>query len=322
MDDELIAYLLEALPNDARQRVEARLRDDAAAGERLELFRRVLAPLAEDAANDEPPPGLALGTLARVAEHQCRLPHAPAACGAAGGGASWYGFRRVDLLVAACLLVFVAGLLMPFIVGLWRASGRASCQNGLRSCFGGLKAFAGLHDEAFPRVEMTGSRSSPSVWALDVKTVLQGAGAECPSSEFGCPALERGPAPKITAEQMDDLFHRDQQRYHAMASQLAPGWAYTLGYLEAGQLHGMKTTSGDGMGLLADSGGPNGGNSTNHGGGQNVLFLGGNVRYVTSPEVGVGGDHIYLNQLDLRDVGICRTDSVLAGWAGPRQRAD
>src|SRR5262249_55557562 len=123
MDDDLIAYLLEALPPDARQRVEARLPDDAAAPSRLERFRSVLTPLAEDAAVDEPPPSLVLSTLGKVAEHKCKLPYAPApACSPAGP--AWSGFRRADLLVAASILIVVGGLLFPLLAGLWGSSGR------------------------------------------------------------------------------------------------------------------------------------------------------------------------------------------------------
>src|SRR5690348_3111766 len=134
MDDDLIAYLLEVLPPDGRQRVEARLRDDPDARRRLERFRRVLAPLAEDAAVEEPPAALLLNTLSKVAEYKCRLPYAPApACSPAG--APWSGFRRVDLLVAACVLVVVGGLLFPLLAGLWGSSGRAACQNNFRQFF-------------------------------------------------------------------------------------------------------------------------------------------------------------------------------------------
>ena len=48
-----------------------------------------------------------------------------------------------------------------------------------------------------------------------------------------------------------------------------------------------------------------------HGGGQNVLFVGGNVRFATSPNVGYNGDHIFLNDVGLVAPGLHRFDSVL-----------
>src|SRR5262245_2661566 len=77
MDEHLVDYLLETLDPVTRCRVEADLRQNPEAQARLGLLRQALAPLAEDAADPDPPPGLALRALARVAEHCCALPTAP-----------------------------------------------------------------------------------------------------------------------------------------------------------------------------------------------------------------------------------------------------
>ena len=50
----------------------------------------------------------------------------------------------------------------------------------------------------------------------------------------------------------------------------------------------------------------------NHRGGYNVLFIGGNVRFCTSPNVGVDGDDIFVNQASQVAAGLNRMDSVLA----------
>ena len=51
---------------------------------------------------------------------------------------------------------------------------------------------------------------------------------------------------------------------------------------------------------------------TNHGGsGQNVLYVGGHVRWAAQPTVGEEGDNIYVNRLNRVGAGVCRPDSVL-----------
>jgi hypothetical protein len=53
-------------------------------------------------------------------------------------------------------------------------------------------------------------------------------------------------------------------------------------------------------------------NSANHEAkGQNVLYLGGSVRFVTTTHIGVNGDDIYLNQENRIAAGIDRLDAVL-----------
>ena len=71
-------------------------------------------------------------------------------------------------------------------------------------------------------------------------------------------------------------------------------------------------------GYCADTGG---GNSINHGGGQNVLFVGGHVRWCTQPTVGVENDHIYLNQRRVIQAGVRRSDRAARCNAGPSSGA-
>jgi hypothetical protein len=53
-------------------------------------------------------------------------------------------------------------------------------------------------------------------------------------------------------------------------------------------------------------------NSRNHDAkGQNVLYLGGAVRFVTTPRIGAYGDDIYLNEQNRIAAGLHRLDTVL-----------
>ena len=81
--------------------------------------------------------------------------------------------------------------------------------------------------------------------------------------------------------------------------------------LDAGLIHGdaPTVTGNDGSANIAAEG-P--GNSLNHGGGgQNVLYIGGNVRYVTTRTVGIGGDDIYVNLHQRVLAGVTPSDTVL-----------
>ena len=73
MDENLVGYLLKSLEPDEQHAVEAHLETHPDARAKLELLERALAPLSADAEEPEPTPGLALTTLARIAEHKCRV---------------------------------------------------------------------------------------------------------------------------------------------------------------------------------------------------------------------------------------------------------
>src|SRR5262245_4004200 len=102
MDENLVGYLLNALDPETHREVEARLAADPAARERLDQLRQALEPLEADRAEFEPPAGLAVRTLARVAEHTCQdLPRAPVTAASRAPGLARSLLRRADVLVAA-----------------------------------------------------------------------------------------------------------------------------------------------------------------------------------------------------------------------------
>src|SRR5581483_8285319 len=78
MDENLVGYALNALDPDGQREVEAYLLTHPAARQRLEAVRQALQPLATDRDAIEPPDGLRIRTLARVAEYRRQeLPAAP-----------------------------------------------------------------------------------------------------------------------------------------------------------------------------------------------------------------------------------------------------
>jgi hypothetical protein len=111
------------------------------------------------------------------------------------------------------------------------------------------------------------------------------------------------------------------ERFACAAAPATPGnlpfanFSYTLGYRDdVGELRGLHVRADDGsMPLLADA--PlrteQTHASTNHRHGQNVLFLGGNVRFCSHVNVGIDWDDIFVNDQGKVGAGLRRLDSVL-----------
>jgi hypothetical protein len=312
MDENLVGYLLDALDPETRQQVEAHLASGPEARARLELLRRALEPLAADAEPPEPRPGLALSALARVAEHRCRpLPDAPPPLPSQRlTSPSWWLPRRADLLVAAAVLIVLAGLALPALHHLRQVYHRNTCANNLRMLWASLRSYGELNDRELPRVEKDAPHNVAGIFV----PVLHDAGVLSPGTRLVCPGDERQtePVPQRVAE-LEALYESNREAFFAAARNLAGSYAYTMGYQDGVQLRGLRTDSGDELPVLADRlPGDAGGNSPNHGGdGQNVLYLGGNVAWCVQRNVGVNLDDIYVNRLNKVRAGLAREDTVL-----------
>ena len=320
MDENLVGYLLRG----ARSRDPAGSRNRACrapgTAARLELLRRGLAPLADDADEVEPPPGLVLGTIARIAEHRCRsLPAAPPPT-------PHQRFprrrlpRRSDLLVAACLLILVGGVLAPAVaapVADLRVPGRLRQQHAPD-----LERSARLQRSSrgrIPRLAKDGPRSVAGIFV----PVLQEAGVALPEANLVCPGEANRTRPGHNLlRNLEDLYARDRAEYDRVVRELAGSYAYSLGYQDGDEIKQVRRNSDDGLPILADRlpcGAP--GNSPNHdGSGQNVLHVGGHVTWCTQRTVGLGGDDIYLNRNNQARAGSTATTRSWAAATSPLAR--
>jgi hypothetical protein len=308
MDDCLVGYLLKALDPATHQRVEAYLRAHPDARARLALLEAALEPLAEDREDPAPPPRLVFATLARVTEHRSSLPSAPRPSPRQWEGPSRRSGRPIDWAVAAVLFVLAGGLLTPLVARQWRLQQRVACANNLSRFWVGLEAYADRTDNAFPRVEAEGPRAVAGVFV----PILTDCGL-LQDASVSCPAQREQSAPRYTLAELERLYKGSPDAYRAAASDLAGHYAYCLGYQDGRAHRGLRRDSGDGLPILADRPDVEAGNSPNHNGaGQNVLYVGGNVRWCVQPTVGLDGDNIYVNHDYRVRAGVCRTDSVLA----------
>jgi prepilin-type processing-associated H-X9-DG protein len=287
MDNNLIGYLLNALDADERRRTEEYLRDNADARRKLELLRASLAPLAADRTQPEPPAGLVERTMARISGVLVRPRiRIPVAVGEPAYAPSRW--RRVDALVACCILVVLGGLGTSGLARLHQSREQTRCRDNLRQLHSGLMGYAQLRNGAFPFIP----DRPPRNYAAAYQDMLVDAGQISPVAAINCPAV-----PTDTR---------------------GPSYAYTLGYRDsAGGLHGLRLVPSDGEGdlmpILADQ--PQ---ALVHGRVFNVLFVGGHVLASTNRNIGAGGDDIYLSDDQKVEAGRHSRDSVLApGNAAP-----
>lgn len=316
MEENLIGYLLHALDPATEREVEAYLREKPEASRQLEKLRIALKPLESDRDSIEPPADLASRTLSRVAAATRPAPVAPRVLRAPVAFSWW---RRPDVLVAAVLLIAAAGILSPALVRFRTVHDRTQCSNNMRDLHESLVNYSQLNNGAFPAVDDRPRHNIAGVYVPK----LQEQGVLRPGFTSRCPA--RGPA-ALEPHSMTELEAMSPEDFERLAPRLSGCYAYTLGYRdEQGKLHGLRNDDGDDLPILADrpitpeetnacSGLRD--NSPNHKG-QNVLYIGGHVRFAKTPEAGRGNDHIFLDKSGKVRASKDVNDSVL-GLSGDK----
>jgi prepilin-type processing-associated H-X9-DG protein len=322
-DEDLIGYLLDALDPDDRVAVEAHLRASPDAVARLRELRLALAPLEADREPPVPPAGLALRTLARVAEHVAE--HEPCRETPLGAEAvarsvaleeplafpapprpmrapprdepeltAVGGRIRFDILIAGCIALFAGGLVFSAIGKIRANNQMVACQNTLRTIHVGLSGYADTHGGRYPQVGV-GATPTAETFARTLADYVPAGFQPC------CPAAVTVPGSPV-------------------------GYTYTLGYRTPAGLQGLSRNDAlvgehDLVPISADfptaTAAPTAGPTCSHGRGMNVLFVGGHVRVTTSALVGPNGDDIFRNLFGAVAAGAERRDSVL-GRPGDR----
>jgi hypothetical protein len=313
MDEHLVGYLRNTLDPATRRTVEAYLRTHPDAAAQVRQLRQTLAAW-DDSADLAPPPDLAHKTLARVAEQRCRpLPPAPRPTPREYGSAGPRRFRPADVAVAAAVLLLVGGVVLAWLPLSRARANELACQNQMRVVWHALEQYSEApenHGE-FPRVEASGPRGVAGAFV----PALQDAGYLPADVSLVCSATGQPGGPRPSVHDLELLYRDQPEVFKSVARTLAGTYAYSLGYSDNnGTLIGLRRDSGDLLPLLADAPPPSGsGLSPNHGGrGQNVLYIGGNVRWCTQRTVGVNCDDIYVNQDGELRTGRNWGDTVLA----------
>jgi prepilin-type processing-associated H-X9-DG protein len=200
------------------------------------------------------------------------------------------------MLIAACIAFVGIGLVLSGVAKARQQSRVIACQNNLRTLYGGLADYASTDPQG--RYPQIGTPTHPTAETFAASLVDLG---YLPSGyKPGCP---------VASEPL--------------------AYTYTLGFRGANdELVGLRRPTEnsaceeiDQMPISADcpstSASPGMGPTSPHGSSMNVLFVGGNVRLTTSPNVGPHGDDIYRNVFGHVAAGANRNDAVL-GRPGDR----
>lgn len=319
MEHELIGYVLNALDEPTKRRVDEYLAAHPEVRAKLALVQQAVAPLEADREAEAAPALLAERTLARVAEHVCNperpshdLPQAPPVVPTiVPSGRSWW--RRADVLVAACILFTIGGigvLTLAKLRGPSSAAMMAGCKNNLREFYVALQTYRDTHR----RLPDISQEEAPRNVAGMVVPLLQDAGTLPASASIRCPAVG---APLPCQDSLTNLRAMSPDDFEQRSPCLSMCYAYSLGYRdEAGKYHPPGSAPPGNWSqtpIMADRPPPVGilGNSINHGGGgQNVLFADGHVQYLPSRTL-ANGDDIFLNRSGKLAAGLDAGDIVL-----------
>jgi hypothetical protein len=322
MEQLLIGYLLNALTEREMREVEQYLAEHPEARQTLAQLEAAIAPLAADFERPAPPRGLAVRTLAKIAENICThqelpsdLPQAPNTRPAPSFPIPMW--RRVDVLVAACLLLTFVGL---SLITLGRMRGPTSavmlaeCKNNLRQFCIALHAYRDMHGE-FPDV----SKEAPRDVAGIVVPILAEGGALPSSASIRCPGLGSPLNSHFTLDELRKMSNHDFEQHSPCLSMC---YAYSLGYRDVNGVYHAPADSPKAnwsqIPIMADRPPAEGvlTNSINHAGiGQNVLFADGSVLFM--PQRTRGDDDIFINRDKRVAAGLDITDIVL-GYSGAR----
>lgn len=312
MDENLVGYLLDALEPETKREVEQHVNEHPDARQRLALLRRALAPLESDRDKIDPPAGLWVRTLSRIAENRTQtLPPAPEPVilrAMPVAGRTWW--RRADVMVAAGLLLCLSLLLPPGISHLRFRNEVSACQNNLRQFYFALRGYSDSHGGQFPNIsEVAAPRR---VAGMVVPVLMQEMNGKSPAFNVACPTQN------VRAQQYPPLEHfpaMNKDDFERFATEMLGSYAYTLGYRD-GERYVAHRADAAHFPIMADR--PPQGvehgvrvNSANHAGkGQNVLFGGGNVRFVTD-RFAHPQDDMYSNERGRVAAGVRANDAVL-----------
>lgn len=318
--EQLIGYLLDALEDDERQQFQQELADDPELRRQLESLRAVLAPMEPSREPTDPPPGLArracqaVAARARGVTPQDLRPapagrlHAMRPDASLSGGAS--RFSWLDVVAAAGILVAASLLIFPAIQSSRVHARTAQCAQNLRNLYQGLALYGDAHGGLFP--------SAPPSDRLGVgggyAAVLQSAGYLNDPRQLLCPGSPMAELADFSVPSVEQIRAMPEgPELDAALVSLGGSYSMSMGYEENDGFHGLQNMGRDDFALISDVPDPMSPDfrSDNHAGGSNILFEGGNVRYVTAPVSTVGNDHFYLNDAGQIGPGLNRYDSVI-----------
>jgi len=283
---------------------------DGEAAELLTTIRRSVDRLLNDGEGPEPPADLAERTLARLRSRRDILKfedYEPVR-------SRW---RWGDIAVAATVLIAGTLALFPAILRSRMQVAQLQCVNNLRQIGLALNQYAHSHN-SYPGCQPdhpAGYVGSSFVQLRDAGYLIDTAVVDCP-----CNGLRERSDDDFPC--FEDLHQTELKQPGSCRQRIDVDYAYQHGHRSGNSSGPLSFRVEDRVPIVADQppyqvnhrgyGRILDGNSPNHGGGgQNVLFTGGHVRYQTRRFVGPRDRDVFLNERSKLAPGLHKKDAVL-----------
>ncbi len=319
MRHDLVGFVVGALDAKEHEEVRQKVETDPELQKDLSLVERGLEPLGWDSDRLIPPSGLASRTCEYIAkmdssgkttltcvESDGSL--SPASqIEATGGARRW---TMADFVVAAGVCLAAACLFFPAIVNSRYHSQMAICQNKMKDLGIGLVSYSQADERGmFPVIPTKGKLSVAGVYA----PMLVENGHITDADKFYCPAKSQTVVLRIPHSK--DVLSAEGNQLVSLHRSMGGDYAYILGFLKNGKLHGIRNRNRTHYPVLSDEPQEELTNSviSSHGRGQNVLFEDGHVAFLsTRNRPGVADDDMFRNYQGFQRAGIHSDDTVLA----------
>lgn len=308
--DDLLDFTFDQLEPARRREFEKTSRTDPEFAAGAQRARRIIDRLLDDGLMTEPPPGLALRTIAFVAQRRVRgrsiLDYIP----------SRVPFRWADFAVAASIFIAAALTLTPALHRARERMNQAGCVANLQRIGQSLALYATAHS-SYPTPPTHRDDVESGLYAV----LLHDAGVLPDLSVLSCPSNGAGRRHSIgevqpSFEQLAELRKTDPARYQQMVSW---DYGYNVGYRRpSGQTGPLDARPASVIPVVADQPprdahlGVIDHNSPNHrGAGQNVLYSDGGVRWHPTRRISPEDLDLFLNNDQKPEPGVNERDSVI-----------
>jgi hypothetical protein len=319
MRHDLVGFVVGALEANEYEEVRQKLEQDPELQQHLSLIKRGLEPLDWDKQTVVPPSGLASRTCEFIANLdasgkttltcvQSDGSLTPASQVELSGGARRW--TMADFVVAAGVCLAAACLFFPAIVNSRYHSQLTICQNKMKGIGQALVSYSQTDERGmFPAIPTKGKLSVAGYYA---PTLVENGFVE-DADLFYCPAKSHTVVLRIP--HLKDVLTAEGNQLVSFHRSMGGDYAYTLGYTQNGQLHGIRNQDRTHFPVLSDEPQEDLPNSviSSHGRGQNVLFEDSHVAFIsTRQRPGAADDDIFRNYRGVQQAGIHSDDAVLA----------
>lgn len=320
MRHDLVGYLLSAVEDDERARIDGETEEDSSLLKgQLESVRLALRPLAFDREPISPPPGLAERTISFVhAEH---AKAGPRITPEPSSEAEIVPLRQVwlDRMLIAAAALAACVLLAPLLLDAIEDSRSLRVERKLSRLSAALHGYGDDH-RGLPTPPPDGPLSRAGLYGptlvaehrlvADDGTVLIPGSPLAEAGHFRIPSLEELEA-AVGTERLEELVRR-----------MGGDFGYTLGHRGPdGRLESIRDRRRAHHPLMADAPEDHGRHSSNHPDGlHHVLFEDGSVRRIFDPKLpkhnpadDILYDHLYHNHDGVLAAGVDDEDSAIGG---------